>query len=442
MDLTEIEKALTGLWSDAVARFWNLGAAIELAAIAVALFVAIVLGRRLRAYLRTLTGERWRVDFLARLRDGLASTCVVAVWALLLWVMNGITDAAKIDDRLLVVFATLATAWVAIRLVVQFIPSRGWRTAFALIAWVIAALNVTELLDDTTALLRGLSIGVGAVQMTALGIVKGAILVVLLVWAVLTISSLTERRLSKVSGLSQSAMVLFSKLFRLVLFTLVFLIGLDTLGVDLSTLAIFGSAVGVGIGFGLQKIVANFISGLIILFDKSIKPGDVITVGETYGWIDRLQARYASVRTRDGLEILIPNENFITERVINWSHSDRLVRLRIPVGVSYMADIDKARALCLEAAVEVERIHDDPKPICLIKGFGNSSVDLELRVWIHDPEGGQANVTSEVYERVWRKFHENDVEIPFPQRDLHIRSPEVIRVVTESAPAAEPSKRD
>jgi small-conductance mechanosensitive channel len=439
MDLTEIEKTLTDVWSDIVARFWNVGAAIELGAIAIALAVATILGRRLRAYLGTLTGERWHVDLLARLRDGLASTSIVAVWALLLWVLKGIADAGGLDNRLLVIFASLTTAWVFIRLVVQFIASRWWRTTFALIAWLIAALNVTGYLDETTALLRGVSFGIGSVQLSALGVVKGAILVVVLLWAVLTISSLTERRLSKVSGLSQSAMVLFSKLFRLVLFTLVFLIGLDTLGVDLSTLAIFGSAVGVGIGFGLQKIVANFISGLIILFDKSIKPGDVITVGETYGWIDRLQARYASVRTRDGLEILIPNELFITERVINWSHSDRLVRLRIPVGVSYMADIDKARALCLEAAVEVSRIHDEPAPICLIKGFGNSSVDLELRVWIHDPEGGQANVTSEVYERVWRKFHENDVEIPFPQRDLHIRSPEAIRVITESA---EPPKRD
>jgi small-conductance mechanosensitive channel len=434
MDWVAIEKFLTGLWADTVVRYWNVIALIELFAILAALVVAIILGRRLRAYLQTLTGERWHVDILARLRDGLASTSIVTVWALLLWVLNAITDAAKIEDRLLVVFATLATAWVAIRLVVQFIPSRGWRTAFTLIAWVIAALNVTDLLDDTTELLRTLSIGVGSVQLSLLGIVKGAIVVLLLVWGVLAISSLTERRLSKVSGLSQSAMVLFSKLFRLVLFTLVFLIGLDTLGVDLSTLAIFGSAVGVGIGFGLQKIVANFISGLIILFDKSIKPGDVISVGDTYGWIERLQARYASVRTRDGLEILIPNELFITERVINWSHSDRLVRLRIPVGVSYNADIDKARALCLEAAIEVPRIHDEPAPICLIKGFGNSSVDLELRVWIHDPEGGQANVTSEVYERIWRKFHENGIEIPFPQRDLHLRSPEVIRVVTEPSP--------
>jgi small-conductance mechanosensitive channel len=421
-----------------VVRLWNMAALVEFAAVVIALLVAVALGRRMRAYLATLKGERWQVDLLARLRDGVAATSVVAVWALLLWVTIGFADAAKVGDRLLTVFASLATAWAVIRLVAQFIPSSGWRKAFALIAWVIAALNVTGYLADTNSLLRGLSFGIGSVQLSALGIVKGAIIVALLAWAVLTVSSLTERRLAKVSGLSQSTMVLFSKLFRLTLFTLVFLVGLDTIGVDLSTLAIFGSAVGVGIGFGLQKIVANFVSGLIILLDKSIKPGDVIAVGETYGWVEKLQARYASVRTRDGFEILIPNELFITERVTNWSHTDRLVRLRVPVGVSYKADIDKARALCLEAAVEVERVHADPSPICLIKGFGNSSVDLELRVWIHDPEGGQANVMSEVYERIWRKFHENDIEIPFPQRDLHIRSPEVIRVSSETA---EPARR-
>jgi len=437
-----IEKFLTGLWSDAVTGLWSIPAAIELGAVMVALGVAFVLGRRLRAYLGTLTHERWHVDLLARLREGLASTSVVAVWALLLWVMKGVADAAKYDDWLLEVFASLATAWVVIRLVVQFIASRWWRGTFALIAWVIAALNVTGFLDETTELLRGASFGIGTVQLSALGVVKGAILVALLLWAVLTVSSLTERRLGKVNGLSQSALVLFSKLFRLTLFTLVFLIGLDTLGVDLSTLAIFGSAVGVGIGFGLQKIVANFVSGLIILIDKSIKPGDVIAVGETYGWIEKLQARYASVRTRDGFEILIPNELLITERVTNWSHSDRLVRLRIPVGVHYKSDLDKARALCLEAVGEVERIHKEPKSMCLIKGFGDSSVDLELRVWIHDPEAGRGNVQSEVYERIWRKFIEHGIEIPFPQRDLHIRSPDVIRVETRTAgQAAEPSEK-
>jgi len=399
----------------------------------VALFGALWLGRQLRAQLKGLAGERWQIDLLGRLRDGLASVSVAAVWAVLLWVLIAIADAIKMDHRLLTGVASLATAWVVIRLVAQFIPSQWWRRIFAAVAWVIAALNVTGYLKETTDLLRGVSFGIGQVQLSLLGVVKGAIIIAILLWAVLTISSLAERRLAKVSGLSQSAMVLFSKLFRLTLFGLVFLIGLDTIGVDLSTLAIFGSAVGVGIGFGLQKIVANFVSGLIILLDKSIKPGDVIAVGDTYGWVERLQARYASVRTRDGVEILIPNELFITERVTNWSHTDRLIRLRIPVGVSYKSDVEKARALCLEAVGEVSRIYKEPKPVCLIKGFGDSSVDLELRVWITDPEAGRGNVQSEVYTLIWKKFHENDIEIPFPQRDLHLRTPAVIRVATESA---------
>jgi small-conductance mechanosensitive channel len=406
---------------------------IEIAAILVMLVIALWLGAQIRNQVKGLTGERWQVDLLARLRDGLASVSVALVWAVMLWILIAIADAIKMDNRLLTGVASLATAWVVIRLVAQFIPSRGWRRVFALIAWVIAALNVTGYLKEATELLRGVSFGIGQVQLSLLGVVKGAIIIALLMWVVLTVSSLAERRLAKVSGLSQSAMVLFSKLFRLTLFAVVFLIGLDTLGVDLSTLAIFGSAVGVGIGFGLQKIVANFVSGLIILLDKSIKPGDVIAVGETYGWVERLQARYASVRTRDGFEILIPNELFITERVTNWSHTDRLIRLRIPVGVSYRTDVEKARALCLEAVDEVSRIYKDPKPVCLIKGFGDSSVDLELRVWITDPEAGRGNVQSEVYTLIWKKFHENEIEIPFPQRDLHLRSPDVIRVATESA---------
>jgi len=424
-----------------VARFWHAEAGIELAGVALALLAALWLGRRLRGQLGALAGERWRVDLLARLRDGLASVSVILVWAALLWVLIAIADAVKLNNTLMTGVASLATAWVVIRLVAQFIRSRWWRKIFAAVAWVIAALNVTGYLGETTELLRGVGFGIGQVQLSLLGVVKGAIIIALLLWVVLTVSSLTERRLRTVGGLSESALVLFSKLFRLALFGLVFLIGLDTVGIDLSTLAILGGAVGVGIGFGLQKIVANFVSGLIILLDKSIKPGDVIAVGDTYGWVEKLQARYCSVRTRDGVELLIPNELLITERVTNWSHSDRLIRLRIPVGISYKSDLDKARALCLEAVGEVERIHTEPKPVCLIQGFGDSSVDLEIRVWIHDPEAGRGNVQSEVYERIWRKFHEHGIEIPFPQRDLHLRSPDVIRVTTESAQADEPPPR-
>lgn len=169
-------------------------------------------------------------------------------------------------------------------------------------------------------------------------------------------------------------------------------------------------------------MVSNLISGVILLLDKSIKPGDVIGIGDTYGWINSLGARYVSVVTRDGIEHLIPNEELITQRVENWSYSNNLVRLKVIVGVSYHSDLRKVMALCLEAAAESPRVLKEPNSVCLLKGFGDSSVDLDLRFYINDPKNGTSNVKSDVLLRIWEKFQAHGIEIPFPQRDLHIKT--------------------
>ena len=200
------------------------------------------------------------------------------------------------------------------------------------------------------------------------------------------------------------------------------LITISAVGIDLTAFAVLGGAVGVGVGLGLQKSVANLISGVMILLDKSIKPGDVIEVGQTYGQVESLGARYASVITRDGVEHLIPNEELIAQQVSNWTHSSSEIRLHIPVGVSYNANVHQALDLILESALEIERVIATPPPVAQMKGFGESSIDLELRVWINDPMEGVANVKSAVLLRIWEKFRAHGIEIPFPQRDLHIKS--------------------
>jgi small-conductance mechanosensitive channel len=176
----------------------------------------------------------------------------------------------------------------------------------------------------------------------------------------------------------------------------------------------------------MQRTVANLVASFSLLADKSLKPGDVIEFeapqGATYGVVGKMTTRYVSVRTRDGTETLVPNETLISKPVTNWSYSDCRVRRKLPVGVSYDCDVEHARALCLEAAANCKRVLQTPPPACLLKGFGDNSVDLELRIWVGDPEGGVSNVASEVYLNVWRLFKEHDIEIPFPQRDLHIRS--------------------
>lgn len=247
----------------------------------------------------------------------------------------------------------------------------------------------------------------------------------ILLWLSAIAGQITESKLKSARNLSPSIQVLTIKFMRISLSAIAFIMALAIVGVDLTAFAVVGGAVGVGIGFGLQKIFANLISGFILLMDKSIKPGDVIVVADYYGRVDALTARYVSVTTRDGVEHLIPNEELIINRVENWSHSHNLLRLRQIVGVHYKADVHKAIALCKEAAAETPRILDDPAPNCLMKEFGDSSVNLELRYWINDPMNGRANVTSDLLLRIWDKFHEHNIEIPYPQRDLHLRSSDI-----------------
>ncbi len=210
------------------------------------------------------------------------------------------------------------------------------------------------------------------------------------------------------------------------LFSLCVVIAFHYLGIDLTVFALFSGALGLGLGFGLQKVFANLVSGFIILADKSIKPGDVIQLGDKYGWINFLGSRYVSVVTRDGTEHLIPNENLITGEVINWSYSQNLVRLHVPAGVAYGSDLEKARELMMAAAADTLRVLKDPKPACLLVGFGDSTVNLEVRVWINDPQNGIASVKSDIFWGIWQRFREHGIELPFAQRDVHLKSiPEI-----------------
>ena len=196
--------------------------------------------------------------------------------------------------------------------------------------------------------------------------------------------------------------------------------GLRLVGVDLTGLAVLSGAIGVGLGFGLQKVVSNLVSGIIILLDKSIKPGDVISLGDTFGWINSLGARYVSVVTRDGKEYLIPNEDLITGQVVNWSHSNEFVRLDIYFGTAYSDDPHKVREIAINAAKSVDRVLSFKAPVCHIVGFGDSSVDYILRFWIRDPTGGLTNIRGNVYLALWDAFQEHGISIPFPQREVKV----------------------
>ncbi len=376
----------------------------------------------LKKGLDRLSASSTRVPSFRRPLAALTEVANPIAWLGLQWIAIQIASSLKWPNHLLIILASLLTAWVLITLATMLVANKALARFIAISAWTIAALNIFGLLEDASALLDSWSVNIGQVRVSPLTVVKIAVSLWFALWLANGLATLVERRLEQSQSVAPTMRVLGAKLTRLSLIIGAILVALSAVGIDLTALAVFSGALGVGLGFGLQKIFSNLVSGVILLMDRSIKPGDVIAINNTYGWINHLGARYVSVITRDGSEHLIPNEELITQRVENWSYSNDMVRLRIPIGISYNSDPRVAIELCKEAAEMVPRVILTPEPRCQVVRFGDSSVDLELRVWIEDPQNGRGNVISEVLLGVWDRFHENGIEIPFPQRDLHLRS--------------------
>ena len=266
------------------------------------------------------------------------------------------------------------------------------------------------------------AINYGTHRISVLDIVSALIVTLAIYFAARVALRLAAKMIGRSDRLDPSQKALLQKIAGISVVSVAVLLGIDVLGIDLTALAVFSGALGLAVGFGLQKTLGNLIAGLILLMDKSVKPGDVIVVGDTFGAINKIGVRAVSVITRDGKEHLIPNEKLMTEPVENWSYSSRDVRLRIPVGVAYSSDLRLAQKLMIEAASIPSRVLSHPPPAVWLKEFGDNSVNHDILVWIRDPEDGVGNVQSEILNLVWVLFKQNNVEIPFPQRDVHIRS--------------------
>ncbi len=284
--------------------------------------------------------------------------------------------------------------------------------------------------------LQNAAVEIGHFRISVLDVLLVIGVILLVITAAWMVTRLSRNVIKRITKFDSSQKLLAEKLSTIAIWALAFLIGIDMLGIDLTAFAIFGGAFGLAIGFGLQKTFGNLISGILLLLDKSIKPGDVISVtdqagNEAVGQIRKIGIRAISVITRDQTEHLIPNENLMINQVVNWSYSSREVRVRAPVGVSYDSDLDLVTELLYKAVDDTERVLKHPKPRVNLMGFGDNSVDFELRFWIQDPEQGLANIRSNVYMRVWQLFKQNDVEIPFPQRDLHLRSSKQLDQIVE-----------
>jgi small-conductance mechanosensitive channel len=347
--------------------------------------------------------DRHHLDWLVQHRP-LATRRLVplitpAVWAIGLWISVSVAEYGGWPHAVAQVAVNLLMAWLVIRLAAEMVPNQVLARLIAVLSWSVAALNITHLLEPTLQLLDNAAIVTGGLRVSLLTVTKGVLSLTILLWAASLASKLFERRITRVSQITPRARVLLGKLLKTTLVSVAVLLSLVSIGIDLSTFALFTGALGVGIGLGLQRTVSNLFSGV-------------------------LGARYVAVETRDGTEFLIPNEDIITHQVINWSHNDERVRLKVPVRVPHDSDLDQVIALMREAASRPDRILTSPAPNVLILSFGESAIELEVRFWIADAQHGVHNVKSEVLYEVWRLFRREGIQIPYPKRDLYVRSTE------------------
>jgi small-conductance mechanosensitive channel len=361
----------------------------------------------------------------------------IAAWMILNLVSFGFVVADR-SHAWIGAAISLTLAWIVIRLVTLVIRSKFWSQVAFYTVWPLAALDVFGVLNDLIDYLNAASIPLGVDasgaprDLSALDVVRAVLAFAILFWIANVLSSFLSKRIHEIEDLTPSLRALITKVLNILLPVLAFFFALQFVGVNLAALAVFSGAVGLGVGLGLQSTVSNLISGFTLIADKSIKPGDVVTVEDTFGWVTNMGARSVAIRTRDGTEHLVPNDKFIQNGVINWSHDDTVVRLHAPFGVSYgTKDLRKVRKLAYEALEGLDRVVKVPTPQCNMVEYGDSSINFDLRFWIKDPEKGIANIRSEVFLNLHDKLLEAGIEIPFPQRDLHFRSitPEVAAVL-------------
>jgi small-conductance mechanosensitive channel len=319
---------------------------------------------------------------------------------------------------------TLVAAWFGISVLTKIIRNPTLSRTVAVVSWGYVAIHVLGLDGPLFTGLDQAALTVGSLRLSLLVILKAIFFAVALIWLAALIGNVLAHWIQRSADLSPSFKVLISKLIKIGLMTIAGAIALSATGIDLTALTVFSGAVGVGIGFGLQKVVSNFISGIIILLDKSIKPGDTITLGDTFGSIRDLRSRFVSVITREGKEYLIPNEDFISQQVVNWSFSSDFVRIDVDFGTSYEDDPHEVIRIALETAVAVPRVANTYKaPVCWLTGFGESSLDFKLRFWISDPANGLTNIRGQVLLALWDAFKAAGISIPFPHREIIMKTP-------------------
>ena len=395
---------------------------VQLGVIAAAGAAAFWLGMLLRPRLTKLALHSLPRNWAPTFVKVAASVAPPLIWLFVLWSAAVIGNLSGYVLPLVNAGIGLLIAWVCIRLLSFSVRSPAASATISIVVWSIAALSILGLLDPLVRELDASAIHLGKHRLSALSAINALFFLAALLWLTTILFRFLQRQIGRASSLTPSLQVLFTQLLQIILPAVAVVIALSFAGIDLTALTVVFGAVGLGIGLGLQRVVGNLVAGLTLLIGKSIKPGDIIEYKNSYGWVAAMGARYVTLRTRDGVEHLVPNDYFLENGVENWSYSDVKLRLRIPVGIAYESDVRQAIALCIDAAKSVTRVLERPEPLCLLKGFGDSSIELEIRAWIEDPRNGTQNVKSDVLLAVWDRFKEAGIKLPFPQRDVHIVS--------------------
>ncbi len=411
---------------------------IEMGAVALCLAVGWFVGTALRdRYERrrwkTPTGLTW--DYFTSQGGVVAMPAIVALVLVILARLG--LQTARLDVTMLDAASRLIGAYVVVRVaVLLFAASLGnkswmqhWENRVTLALWLAIAAEYLGWLDPIISTLDGIGVAAGKSRITVWSVLKLLFTLTLFVLVAAWISRWVERRLKRLSNLAPSTRIGIAKFANAFLIGLSILMGLNAAGVDLTALTVLTGAVGLGLGFGLQSIAANFVSGFVLLMDRSIKPGDVISLSgqsgtstENFGWVQELRGRYVVVRDRDGVEMLVPNQQLIQNSVVNWSYTDPRIRLKLPVRVSYRDDPELALQILLTACEGQPRVLSDPAPVSRLMHFSDSGIELELRFWISDPQEGVNNVRSEVNRAIWRLFKEHKITIPVAQREIVVNN--------------------
>src|SRR3954463_14215541 len=363
----------------------------------------------------------WPAPFRLFIRV-LVGSAPTAAFALLVVLARAVMLASTWPSRsyLLSVAANLAFAWLIIRLFTSVIRNPFFVRLVSISAWVVAALSILGQLGPTIDALDSVSIVLGGLRLTPLLLIKLGVLLIVALWLTNIASNFAESRITQSADLTPSIQVLLIKMIRLALMVFAVAIAMSAVGINLSALAIFSGAAGVGIGFGLQKIVANFISGIILLADKSVKPGDLVTIGENTGRINEMKTRYISVAAGDGREFLIPNEDLVTQKVTNWTYTDRNTLVKVNFGTNYDADPRLVCKLASDVAAEGKRTLKGKPPNCILTEFAEAGMKFALTFWIADPDG-MDNVKSEVMLALWDVFKREGIRVPYPVREIRVR---------------------